>query len=165
MPDSTSGGWAKCVPVYEPEVRHLCAKPYPGHPRGCPNFGKRPMCPPQEPLLYDVFHRIGEFWLVWNRFDLGAHVARMREKHPDWSERQLYCCLYWQPRARKALAAQIREFRIIHPGLKITTCPEAMGVNVTATMRAVGVTLEWPPITSAYQVALAGQAMKEPAHA
>lgn len=160
MSDCTSGGWAKCAPVFEPEVRKLCARPYPGHPRGCPNFGKRPTCPPAAPLLFDRFHRSGEFWLVWNRFDFGAHVARMREKHPRWSERQLRCCLYWQPAARKALHQQIRRFMLVHPGLAWTPCPEALGVNVTETLRRLGVPLEWPPTVSAYQVALAGQAMK-----
>jgi len=34
--------------------------------------------------------------------------------------------------------------------------PEAMGVNVTETMKRVGIELEWPPVNVAYQIALAG---------
>jgi hypothetical protein len=36
------------------------------------------------------------------------------------------------------------------------TCPEACGVDVTATMASIGVALEWPPVSTAYQVALVG---------
>jgi hypothetical protein len=38
----------------------------------------------------------------------------------------------------------------------IERCPEALGLNVTATMRMIGIDLEWPPREFTYQVALAG---------
>jgi len=79
----------------------------------------------------------------------------MREKHPEWSERQLACCLYWQAGARKQLESEIQKFYREHPGLWLVRCPEAMGVDVTGTMRLVGVELEWPPRERALQVALA----------
>lgn len=34
--------------------------------------------------------------------------------------------------------------------------PEACGVDVTATMKLIGIDLEWPPVNVAYQVALVG---------
>ena len=80
----------------------------------------------------------------------------MRAKHPDWSERQLACCLYWQGTARKQLRELTDKFIEIHPECIIIPVPEAMGVNVTATMKSIGHELEWPPRTVAYQVALAG---------
>jgi len=141
----------------DPSVRALCRRPYPGHPRGCPNWGKRPACPPEAALLSERMDLSRPVGVVWNRFDLGAHVARMRAKHPEWSDRQCRCCLYWQPRARKQLRAALREaLRQFGPGRMMATCPEAMGVNVTETMRRVGVVLEWPPVQWAYQVALIG---------
>jgi len=39
-------------------------------------------------------------------------------------------------------------------GYRAETCPEAMGVNVTLTLDAEGITLEWPPVRIARQVAL-----------
>ena len=80
----------------------------------------------------------------------------MKEKHPNWSERQIYCCLYWQKTARKQLLAGIKEFLKEHKGYTVTTCPEAMGVEVTKTLEAVGIELEWEPKNIACQVALAG---------
>lgn len=166
MPDVS---WAIVQPVLQSSVRSLCRKPYPLHKRGCPNFGKKPRCPPQAPLLQDTLDLNRPVWAVFNRFHLGAHVAAMREKHPDWSSRQLYCVLYWQPRARKQLRAILRQFVAEHqlPGqrIQVVGCPEAQGVNVTETMRRAGVILEWPPREYAYQVALCGTPRLEQADA
>ncbi len=149
-------GYSPAFPVYAPDVRQLCQRPYYGHPRGCPNWGKRDSCPPAAWNLYDVFLQDREFFIIWNRFDLGFHRERMKELHPKWTERQLLCCLYWQPRARKQLRHVVARFQKEHPTCFIQFCPEALGVNVTETMRRIGIKLEWPPITKAYQVAIAG---------
>ena len=43
----------------------------------------------------------------------------------------------------------------------ILTTPEACGVNITETMKKIGVNLEWPPRSVTYQVAIAGQTVSE----
>lgn len=154
---------ARVTPVVDCSVRHLCRKPYPGHPKGCPNWGKRDSCPPQADLLPNVLDLAAPVYAIWNAFDLASHVARMKEKHPDWSDRQLRCCLYWQGTARAVLRKQIDAFLREHPGLLVLTCPEACGVDVTATMRRAGIDLEWPPVSLAYQVALVGTPLSQPA--
>ena len=73
--------------------------------------------------------------------------------------RQLECCLYWQGTARKQLRQEITEFRKHHPAFKaykVVERPEAMGLNVTATMASIGHELEWPPHHWVYKVAFAG---------
>lgn len=143
-------------PVVNLSVRGLCRKPYPGHPKGCPNWNKRPACPPQAPLLESVLDLTKPVYCAYNAFDLGAHVSRMQRRHPHWSDRQLRCCLYWQGTARAALRGKVQAFLEEHPGCIVLYCPEACGVNVTATMASIGIDLEWPPVTVAYQVALLG---------
>lgn len=54
------------------------------------------------------------------------------------------------------LRGEIRRFVNDHPGLRLLACPEAAGVNITATMASIGVALEWPPVTKALQIVLAG---------
>ncbi len=101
------------------------------------------------------------------KFDLGYFTSKCRASPHGrdpfiwdgqaWSERQLACCLYWQGTARKALRELLRWF--LHrsgKGLCVIACPEAAGVNITATMKSIGVELEWPPRTVTYQVVLAG---------
>ena len=142
--------------VLDATVRGICRRPYPNHPKGCPNFGKRAACPPEAPKFADRFD-VSEVWAIWNVFDFGAHCSRMRDRHPEWSQRQVECCLYWQGTARKQLEGEIEWFVWLHPGLTVTRCPEAMGVNITGTLRQLDIELEWPPQTRALQVALAAR--------
>ena len=146
----------KVIPAIDYSVRRLCPKPYYNHPRGCPNFGRKKGCPPGAPLFDQVYDISQPVYAIINEFDIGSHIERMREKHPEWSEHQLKCVLYWQGGARKQLKGRCIEFLRSHPGYQIEMCPEAMGVNITETLRSVGIELEWPPVHIARQVALAG---------
>ena len=145
----------RIFPVLDKKVRVLCIKAYPNHPKGCPNYNKRETCPPQAPLWSEHCDIKLATWLVWTKFDLGSHRERMRKKHPKWSIRQLNCCLYWQGTARKSLKDFLKT-QWLMPGLFKTMCPEAMGINVTETMRDIGIELEWPPEKWVYQVAMMG---------
>ena len=154
------------APVLDPTMRAMCAKPYEGHPRGCPNFQKKAGCPGTHPgaapLCAEFFDLSRPTYFIYSKFDLGAHVAKMKAAHPDWSQRQLVCCLYWQGTARKALTAEVAAFYqrmdpyLLGNARQITTCPEALGVNVTETMKQGGVILQWPPTTETTHVAMAG---------
>lgn len=152
------------IPVFDPTVRKLCVHPYEGHPHGCPNFGSADRCPPKVQLYSDVWKLDGPFYAIWSIFDLGVHVRRMRLRHPKWSERQLRNVLYWQGRARAKLRMQVllareqlaREAPEVEEHLLVEMTPEALGVNVTDTMKSVGVYLPWPPVDLVYHVALAG---------
>ena len=149
-------------PVIDESVRHLCCRPYPNHPKGCPNFSKRNTCPPKAPLLYHYFDLSKPVLAVWVSFNLAAHREKMRAKHPKWPRRQLDCCLYWQGRVRKSLRKAVGYNLIRYPlfdnnrKLIATYVPEAMGVNVTATMAKENVPLEWPPEKTVIKVAFVG---------
>jgi len=158
MTEIASHNWCSSRIVQESWLRDLCRNPYPGHPKGCPNWGKKRGCPPSAPLLHEVLDLARPTYLIWNRFDLARHVARMQERHPEWTDRQLYCCLYWQPGARKQLRGVVRRFLRVraHRRLRVLSAPEAHGANVTESMRRIGHILEWPPREIAYQVAVGG---------
>lgn len=143
-------------PVIDLSVRTLCLRPYPGHKNGCPNYGKKKGCPPKTPVYTDVYDLSKPVYALINKFNLAHHIQHMKTLHPDWSQRKLECCLYWQPKARKQLLQLIRSFLKENRNYRIETCPEAMGVNVTETLKAAGIILEWPPKQWACQVALAG---------
>lgn len=142
--------------VVDPKVRRLCIEKYPDHPNGCPNYDMKEGCPPKVPMIGKVILLQEPVFAIWSVFDLAAHVERLRYRHPKWSPRQLACCLYWQPKARKALEWETLLFLRQHPGNQVIKCPEAMGVNVTATMARIGVHLEWPPERVTHQVAIGG---------
>ena len=140
------------------DVRNLCVTPYPNHRKGCPNYNKRPSCPPAAKRIENILNLDLTTYVIWTTFDFGGHVKRMQTNHPNWSQRQAECCYYWQGTARKNLKQEIGKFQMIYkePEFIIIQCPEACGVNVTATMAKLNECLEWPPKTTTYQVAVAG---------
>ena len=145
-------------PVIDYSVRNLCTRKYPNHPKGCPNYRKKTGCPPDCKIIKDIIRLDYIIFAVWNIFDFRAHCQKMREKHPNWSDRQIECCLYWQQTARKQLEYEIDKFNNAKIMLNtlVIRCPESRGINVTETMKSIGEILEWPPKTKTYQVALAG---------
>ncbi len=159
-------------PVIDLSVRELCVRPYYHHKQGCPNYGNRNACPPKAPLLSEFFNLNFPVMAVWVEFNLEQHKQKMKNKYPQWSEHQAECCLYWQPKVNKKLKANVEchlssygFFRGSHIKLptpcilKATYCPEAMGVNVTETMRGIGVILEWPPKIIVRKIAFIGAAL------
>lgn len=147
-------------PVVDKAMRGLCRRKYPNHPRGCPNFAKKAGCPPQAPMIWDTIDLEQPVYAIWNAFPIGDHMQTMGCRHPEWTERQKANCLYWQPKARKQLRGIIGEFLISMGGpreWRVIGCPEAQGVNLTATMKSIGIELEWPPRNLAYQIVIAGR--------
>lgn len=147
----------KVVPVVDYSMRALCALPYPGHKKGCPKLNNgHSSCPPDAPLFDKHFDLSAPVFAIVNEFDIKVHMEKMAKKNPHWSDRQLRCCLYWQGTARKQLSEKIKYVLSLKQFYEYysTTCPEAMGINVTETMSLIGIVLEWPPQNVVRQVAL-----------
>ena len=142
--------------IIDYRARDWCKLPYPDHPGGCPNFNHRLTCPPQAPLIEDYFDLSQPLWLVAIHFDLKDHIARMKAKHADWTERQLRCVLYWQGKVNKTLSDQARQLANSR-GCTYTLCPEAMGVQVIKTARVLGIPIKPRPTDCVYKIALIGE--------
>lgn len=154
--------WSIVKPVIDFSVRFLCLKKYANHPNGCPNYERKTGCPPYAPTIDQIINLQLPVWAIWNVFDFAAHCKKMKSRHPNWTKRQTECCLYWQPKARKDLKEKIVKFNIWYPCKQfIVMNPEGVGVNVTATMKSIGIELEWPPITKTYQIVLAGMSITD----
>ena len=137
-------------------VGEWCKLPYPDHPQGCPNYGKQAHCPPQAPTVAEFIDLSRPHWFIIVPFNLEAHAQRMKAKHPKWSDRQARCVLYWQNTVRKSLRIAINSFTWQHPGTTSTLLPEAMGVNVIATAKKVGIDIEVKPEKIVAKIALVG---------
>lgn len=138
--------------------RAMCVFPYKNHKKGCPNYGKKLDCPPQVPMFDQVFDLTKPVYAIFSTYDLLSHTEQMKCRHPQWTETQQLNVLYWQGSARKKLKENIERFNIIfrEKGYFSTTSPEAMGVNVTETLKKAGICLEWPARHTVYKVAFAG---------
>jgi predicted metal-binding protein len=147
--------YKKVDPTINYKVRGLCRKPYHNHPKGCPNWGKD-KCPPKLPRFENYFDIDEPIYFIWTKFNIGEHIEKQREKHPDWTEPQLRNSRHWQGKARKKLKEEVQKFKNEHPEYEISYGPEAMGVDCTDTMKKLGIELEWPPNEWTYQIAMAG---------
>lgn len=136
----------------------LCARKYPGHNRGCPNYGIKDDCSPNMPLFFEAFDRNYPVFAVYTCFDLKEHVDKMKALHPNFSDRRSGCVLYWQAGARKTqrefAGGVLNGFLPEHNGYWLTDSPEAMGIDVTGTLKQCGITLEWPCMEKTYKISL-----------
>ena len=141
------------------DARDWCKIPYPRHPKGCPNYGHKEVCPPTAPIIFDFIDTKLPMRLVAVEFDLAAHIRRMLIRHPRWTEPQTRNVLYWQGSVNKRLRISCERYKI--PGTVVTLCPEAMGVNVLQTAKNLGIPIESRPKFKVFKIALMGWPTKE----
>lgn len=131
--------------AYDSRARNgdWCCNPYPGHPHGCPNFSKGCTTITDFTKYMDTYL----WYAVVEEFDLKAHAAAMKEKHPGWSERQCRNPLYWQGGVRKRLREKAERLdpKLHEWGHMYHSIPEAAGVDVFKTMLHVGIILDRHP--------------------
>lgn len=128
--------------VHSPKIRDWCKLSYPGHPKGCPNYGKYNKCPPNSPNVEDILDTNREMFLVYSEFNLQEHVDRMKEKHPNWTDRQLRNVLYWQRISKKEMITRSILFAKENGFDLIIPMGESVGINLYKTCRLSGLKLE-----------------------
>jgi predicted metal-binding protein len=143
--------------VLQEQTRDWCRFPYPGHPKGCPNYNIKKGCPPNVPIISSKFDLNKPHYVAVVSFDLAEHMKKMALKHPGWSERQQRCCLYWQGKVRKKLRILCENWLKEHKGYSHSSCPEAMGLNVFRTAYKVGIKIRKSAYPIVYKVALLAQ--------
>lgn len=134
-------------------ARDWCKIPYYNHPKGCPNFNHKSTCPPQVCLIENWCDLSKRMWFVIVQFNLKEHMDKMLAKYPHWTLNQTKCVLYWQPKVSKQLEVESKLF-CFGKGLKYTTCPEAMGVNVIKTAKRLGLPISSHPKEFVYKISL-----------
>ncbi len=143
--------------VIDHRARDWCNMLYPDHPWGCPNYNKKSDCPPTAPLVEDYFDLDKAHYFVVVQFDLGAHITWMKLNHPRMSDRQARNVLYWQGGVNRHLRVRSVFYTSQDPLLDYNTRPEAMGVNVIRTAKAVGLPIRPRPTDTVYKIAMLGQ--------
>jgi len=138
-----------------PHTSDWCQLPYPNHPKGCPNFNKKPTCPPKAKWIEELVKP--PYFLVGVKFNLKTHITRMRAKHPKWSEKQLKCLLYWQPHINKKLRQTAERLASQIPNSTVLYTPEANGVHIFKTCETIGITLERNPKNYVWKIAIIGK--------
>ncbi len=127
--------------IHSRKTGEWCQIPYPGHPKGCPNYGRKG-CPPDAPFIAEIMDLRRPVYIAFSEFNVYMHMCRMHKKHPNWSEKQLRNVLYWQGTSRKEMRQRAKIAQFYGGGDVVLTCPEAHGVNVYATCRCSGLKLQ-----------------------
>lgn len=85
--------------VITDKTRLWCQLPYPDHPKGCPNFGKKD-CSPNVPIMWDLPTKYDKYELRVLEFNLEEYAIQRRAQYEKEgkvkSEKQLRCSRYWQ---------------------------------------------------------------------
>ena len=113
-------------------VRDLCRKPYPGNPKGCPNYGKKKECPPQAPLIEDFIDLLQPHYFVV--LECIGNTCPTNLQEDTVMEDQFRS--YWNGSLEAVLREYIQEFQKDHPGTVFTFHPSAVGVDVLETARS-----------------------------
>ncbi len=158
--------------VFTKKTRIWCQLPYPNHPNGCPNFNKNPLCPPNVNFMEKILEKYLLFYLVYAEFDLKKQRKRMLRRHPNWSNRQANCLLYWQNSVKKELKRAIEKiilenkekeilllscgsgFKLSKYYTKMIPSMEAVGINVFNTLKNNHIEFELKPINKVILVNL-----------
>jgi len=143
--------------IWDEHTSDWCRLPYPRHPKGCPNYGKKEGCPPQAKKVWSIIK--APYFLVGVCFNLKEHVQRMKRKHREWSDAQARCLLYWQPKVNKKLRHVAERFSSQIPNSIVLYTPEANGVHVFKTCKEIGIVLERNPQNFVWKIALIGIAV------
>ncbi|MFW9854605.1 MAG: hypothetical protein ACFFFG_06075 [Candidatus Thorarchaeota archaeon] len=88
-------------------------------------------------------------------FNLKAHRDKMKEKHPNWTEKQCRNVLYWQGGVRSRLKKKCIQFCQNTPRI-FTLLPEAMGVHVIRSVKKVDIPIKARPKDRVVKIALVG---------
>lgn len=143
-----------------------CQRSYSGHKKGCPNYGKNPLCPPNSFYFGDIINKYNYFYLIYAEFNFKEYIEKRREEHPEWSEKQLKNSRYWQNSVKSILKKRVLIIYEINPKKEIyllgcgsgfndkkvgqyqekISSMESVGINVFSTMKLNGIKLEINPI-------------------
>jgi len=150
--------------VFTPKTHKWCTLPYIYHPKGCPNYNKNDLCPPNVRIMDEKMKEYNFFYLIYGTFNIFQYRNYMLNIHPNWSERKASCVLYWQGAVKKILKEYIKRIYRINPEKKFYLFSsgsgfiikefqqheiysmEAAGINVFKTLKNNGISYEIKPI-------------------
>lgn len=112
---------------------------------------------------FDFINDVGmysKYYLIYAQFNFKKYKEIRKKEHPEWSERQIGCVLYWQNSIKRLLKQYIEKIRkntfslfyIFGCGSgfnltfqKTTYSMEAATINVFSTCKLNGIKLEIKP--------------------
>lgn len=131
------------------KTKEWCKLPYPNHKNGCPNYNKSPFCPPNSPYYKEKIKKYKNLKLVIASFDFHQYKTKMKQIHPNWTNRQLGNVLYWQSQVKKKLKEYISKLKpdlILGCGSGLGTYSiESVGINIIRSLIHLKIEIQVKP--------------------
>lgn len=156
-------GWGIVKPIVDLRtIGPLCIYPYGGHKVGCKygcikKFRWWDVCDQREPV-----------WALYFSMNLEPLYKKLRDKWPEWTDRQVKNNRYWVGTKKKLLRQLEYEFLETHPGpwaRVLNRGPEKInysyGIHYNKTLAQIGVQLQWPPEPHPITVQFLGRPVRE----
>jgi predicted metal-binding protein len=152
--------------IFDPKVRTYCYNPN----FKCPNYGNSWACPPKAPYLEKQIILYTRFFLIYIKQDIDMNKKEVFESMRDRLEEEItnfikehsrnykqvqilwdgYCRLCEKEGKKCTIKSKLP---CRYPD-EIRYSMEAIGINVTETVRRVELDIEWPPKNHIYRVGL-----------
>jgi len=158
--------------IFDPKVQSYCNNPE----YLCPYYGHSWACPPEAPYLEHEIMNYDKFYLIYTKFDIkekGNNKSKNSFKYKDMRE-------IMEQEMEKFLNQyrnEFKEIKILWDGHcrvcekenrkcsieedapcrypdKIRYSMEAVGIDVTQTVKNLNIDIEWPPINHVYRFGL-----------
>lgn len=162
----------KDVIIFDPIVQSYCNNPE----YLCPFYGKSWACPPEAPYLENEIMSYDKFYLIYTKFEIqkkGDNKSRTSFRYKDMREIMEQEMEKFLNQHRK----EFKEIKILWDGHcrvcekenkkcsieedvpcrypdKIRYSMEAVGIDVTQTVKKLDIDIEWPPINHVYRFGL-----------
>jgi predicted metal-binding protein len=134
------------IMVIDHGVREKCALPYPGHPEGCPQYGKSEECPPLAPLVEDFIDLTKSHYFIIAEFtDISEDYQYIDQKESLQEKRR-----------NRLLQDIMNRLQQVFPGTRYTVRPSALGIDVHDTVKALDIFMDPHPKKSQKRVVLLG---------
>jgi predicted metal-binding protein len=98
--------------TFNRKIQDFCKLKYTQHSEGCLNYSKNTGIPPGIPLIDEILDLSKPVYLIYTEFYIREHARKMKKMPLEWTDRQIYCLFYWQPKARKMHKREVERVQI-----------------------------------------------------
>ena len=158
--------------IFDPKVQSYCNNPK----FKCPYYGHSWACPPEAPYLEDEIMKYENFYLIYTKLNLKNDSRKENRKKYNYNkmrkimerEMEKFIILHqnkfneirilWDGHCRicekENLKCSIDDDSPCRYPDKIRYSMEAVGINVSQTVKNVDIDIEWPPVNHVYRFGL-----------
>lgn len=91
------------------KTKQWCTLPYKNNKKGCPNYNRNILCPPNSPYFGSYIDNYNYFYLIYAIFDFKTYKEIKKIDTPNKTDAQISCVRYWQGSIKRLLKLHIKD--------------------------------------------------------